>query len=436
MAGRPNFIFILADDLGAADLGCYGARGPSPVSPVLDGIAGEGLRFTRGYANSAVCSPTRFAAITGRWQYRLRGGAEEPLGRLAGDKLIGLPPEHPTVPSLLAAAGYDTALFGKWHLGYPPAFGPRRSGYRHFFGVHAGASDYFSHNVGGKHDLWENETEVFEDGYLTDLISQRSVEFIRNARNEQPFMMSVHYTAPHWPWETRDDRGESRRIMGNLRHVDGGSLETYRRMIHHMDEGIGWILQALRAKGLEENTMVVFTSDNGGERFSDNWPFTGGKMDLMEGGIRVPLIARWPARIQAASVTDTPAITMDWAATMLSAAGVPADPRYPLDGLDLLPLFADPAWQPRRDLGWRMKHRAQAALLRGPMKYLRVDGNEYLFDVMADPRERANLAQRQPGILDELRQAWCDWDQSLPPIPDDAGVILGLSEKELPRPTA
>ncbi|MCC2632242.1 MAG: N-acetylgalactosamine-6-sulfatase [Ramlibacter sp.] len=434
-AMRPNLIFILADDLGGADLGCYGGHMSAGVSPVLDRMAAEGMKFERGYSNSAVCSPTRFAAITGRWQYRLRGAAEEPLGRLAGDKLLGLPPEHPTLPSLLAGAGYATALFGKWHLGYPPQFGPRKSGYSSFFGVHSGAADYFSHRVAGKHDLWDNETEVFEEGYLTDLISRRAVNFLRERQAGQPFLMSVHYTAPHWPWETREDRAESLRIGDAIRHADGGSLATYRKMIHHMDEGIGWILAELEAQGLAEETLVVFTSDNGGERFSDNWPFSGGKMDLTEGGIRVPLIARWPGRIAPASVSATPAITMDWAATMLAAAGVAPDPEHPLDGIDLAPLFADPAWNPGRDLGWRMKHRSQAALLRGSMKYLRVDGHEYLFDVATDPRERANLALRQPEVLATLRQAWTDWDRGLPPIPVDAGVILATTEQDFPRAT-
>ena len=324
---RPNFVFILADDLGSADLGCYGAHDAERVSPVLDRMAREGLRFSAGYSNSPVCSPTRFALITGRWQYRLRGAAEEPLGRLHGDKLLGLPPQHPTLPSLLRDAGYDTALFGKWHLGYPPHFGPRKSGYEHFFGVHAGAADYFSHGIGDKHDLWDNETEVFEDGYLTDLISRRAVRYVEQCRADLPFLMSVHYTAPHWPWETREDRAESARLQRERRrvtHVDGGSLATYRTMIRQMDEGIGWILDALQARGLAEDTLVVFTSDNGGERFSDNWPFTGGKMDLTEGGIRVPLIARWPRAIAAGGVSATPAITMDWTPTMLAAAGVAA----------------------------------------------------------------------------------------------------------------
>ena len=168
----------------------------------------------------------------------------------------------------------------------------------------------------GKRNAGERE------GYLTDLLSARAAEFVQRQSADQPFLLSLHYSAPHWPWETRDDRAESERIGGNAKHLDGGSIATYQRMIHHMDEGIGQVLAALDAHGLADDTLVVFTSDNGGERFSNNWPFVGQKMDLLEGGIRVPLVARWPRKIPAGSVSAVPNLTMDWTATMLAAAGV------------------------------------------------------------------------------------------------------------------
>jgi arylsulfatase A-like enzyme len=434
---RPNIVFIVADDLGYADLGCYGGR--APVSPVLDGLAARGMKFTQGYSNSPVCSPTRFALMTGRYQYRLRGGADEPINsRSRGSATLGLPPTHPTLPSLLLARGYRTALVGKWHLGYPPFFGPLHSGYEEFFGPMSGGVDYFSHcDSSGRHDLWLGEEETKQDGYLTDLLSTRAVDYVERmapgAKDGTPFFLSLHYTAPHWPWETRDDAALAPQIKDNLFHLHGGNIHTYRRMIHHMDEGIGGVMQALQKHGLADNTLVVFTSDNGGERFSDNWPLVGGKMDLTEGGIRVPWIAHWPAVIVAAGVSEQHCMTMDWSATMLDAAGVQAAPDYPLDGVSLLPVLRDAGHRFHRPLHWRMNHRGQRALRDGDWKYLQVDGNEYLFNIPADERERANLAGREPERLMAMRAAWQAWEASVPPIPADATVSLGYSVKDMPQ---
>jgi arylsulfatase A-like enzyme len=406
------------------------------VSPVLDRLAAGGIRFTEGYANSPVCSPTRFALITGRYQYRLRGAAEEPISaRSRDDTRLGLAPEHPTLPSLLRAAGYRTALIGKWHLGYPPQFGPLHSGYERYFGPMAGGVDYFSHcDSNGIHDLWDGHERRVERGYLTDLLSARATQWIDEvAQGTAPFMLSLHYTAPHWPWETREDEARSAEVRDNLFHLHGGNIHTYRRMITQMDEGIGQVVQALERNGQLANTLLVFTSDNGGERFSDNWPLVGGKMDLTEGGIRVPWIAHWPAFIPAGTTTDQHCLTMDWSATCLAAAGVAADPRYPLDGLSLLPVLREPVRRFDRPMYWRMNHRGQRAYRSGRWKYLRVDGNDYLFDVVSDERERANLAARDPERLARMREAWESWNATMPPIPADAKVSLGYSTRDMPQ---
>lgn len=434
---RPNIIFIVADDLGYADLGCYGGRDApfGPVSPVLDRLAAKGIKFTQGYANSPVCSPTRFAMITARYQYRLRGAAEEPINsKSRGSTTLGLPPEHPTLPSLLKDAGYRTALIGKWHLGYPPAFGPLRSGYQEFFGPMSGGVDYFTHcDSTGKHDLWFGEEDCQQEGYLTDLFSQRAVDYVdRMAQQDAPFFLSLHYTAPHWPWETRDDAAKAPAVKNNLFDLAGGNIHVYRRMIHHMDEGIGWIMDALEKHGMADNTLVVFTSDNGGERFSDNWPLVGGKMDLTEGGIRVPWIAHWPRVIGTGGESAQQCMTMDWSATMLDAAGVPADPGYPLDGVSLLPVLRNAKQSFSRPLHWRMNHRDQRAMRDGDWKYLQVDGNEYLFNIPADERERANQARKEPARLAAMRDAWNAWNATMPPIPEDATVSLGYSVKDMP----
>ena len=438
---RPNLIYIVCDDLGYADLGCYGGREADfgAVSPHIDRLAAGGVKFTQGYANSPVCSPTRFALITMRYQYRLRGAMEEPINsRSKGSTTLGLPPEVPTLPSLLKKAGYHTALIGKWHLGYPPSFGPRRSGYDEFFGIMAGGVDYFTHcSSSGEHDLYIDEQEHHEVGYLTDVLSQRAVDHVRqraaDAKAGQPFLLSLHYTAPHWPWETRDDAHVASDVAKNLFHLHGGDVQTYRRMIHHMDEGIGRLMAALREEGLEENTLIVFTSDNGGERFSDNWPLVGGKMDLTEGGIRVPWIAHWPAAIPAGTVSTQHCMTMDWSATLLEAGGGQADRDWPLDGVSLLQVLRDPAQRFERPLYWRMNHRGQRALREGDWKYLQVDGHEYLFNISKDERERANLAAREPERLARMREQWVAWDASVPPIPVDATVSLGYSAKDMPQ---
>ena len=438
---RPNIIYIVCDDLGYADLGCYGGRQAAfgPVSPNIDALAAGGMKFTEGYSNSPVCSPTRFALMTMRYQYRLRGAAEEPISsKQRFNSQLGLPPDHPTMPSLLREAGYRTALIGKWHLGYPPHFGPLRSGYEEFFGPMAGGVDYFTHKAStGDHDLWWGEQEHLEIGYLTDLLSQRAVDYVNRmadgARADTPFFLSLHYTAPHWPWETRDDAHIAPEVAKNLFHLDGGNVESYRRMIHHMDEGIGWIVAALREQGLLENTLIVFTSDNGGERFSDNWPLVGGKMDLTEGGIRVPWIAHWPAVVPAGVTSTQHSMTMDWSRTVLDAAGVAPAPTHEPDGVSLLPVLRDPTQRFDRPLYWRMNHRGQRALRVGDWKYLRVDGNNYLFNLSQDERERANQGKREPERLLAMQAQWEAWDATMPPIPADAQVSLGYSYRDMPQ---
>ncbi len=440
MSRKPNLIFIVSDDLGYADLGCYGGReaGFGPVSPHIDALAAGGLRLTEGYSNSPVCSPTRFALMTLRYQYRLRGGMEEPINsKSKGSTTLGLPTTMPTLPSLLREAGYATGLIGKWHLGYPPTFGPLRSGYDEFFGIMAGGVDYFTHCSGkGDHDLYIGEESHREVGYLTDVLSNRAVDYVQRmapqAKDGKPFFLSLHYTAPHWPWETRDD-AQVAAELGNLFHLDGGNVESYRRMIHHMDEGIGQLVAALRETGQLDNTLIVFTSDNGGERFSDNWPLVGGKMDLTEGGIRVPWIAHWPAVIPAGSVSAQHCMTMDWSATLLDVGGGQAHADVPIDGVSLAAVLRDPALSFERPLYWRMNHRDQRALRSGDWKYLKVDAHEYLFNITADARERANLATKHPERFAALRQQWLDWETTVPAIPDDATVSLGYSYKDMPQ---
>lgn len=417
-SSKPNIVFIMADDLGYADVSCYGQR--DYTTPNIDRLALEGLRFTQGYANSPVCSATRVALITGRYQYRLAAGLEEPIN-VSTPKGIGLPASHPTLPSLLKASGYRTALVGKWHLGFLPEFSPLKSGYEDFFGIFGGAADYFNHGFGASRhgptasQLHEGEVPVERHGYLTNLLGDRAVQVIdTHARARESFLLSLHFTAPHWPWEGPDDEAESKRIR-DLFHRDGGTQRTYARMVQSLDANIGRVLQALDAHALAQDTIVVFTSDNGGERFSNTWPFTGMKQELLEGGVRVPTIVRWPRRIPAGAVSEQVVITMDWLPTLLAAAGAGPDPSYPPDGEDLGPIVTGRAAPHPRKLYWRYKAGAQRAIRDGDWKYLRIAGNEFLFDLVKDPRERANLKNRHKDVFDRLKSDWEAWNETMLP---------------------
>jgi arylsulfatase A-like enzyme len=306
-------------------------------------------------------------------------------------------------------------------LGAAPLFGPLKSGYDEFFGLMGGAMDYYTHDLGTlagpprTPDLYENETPIIREGYATDLFTARAIAFIESNRT-RPFFLSLHYTAPHWPWQSRTDPGARR---ANDFHFDGGSPAIYTAMIAALDEGVGAVLAALDTHGLSENTLVVFTSDNGGERFSYQWPLRGEKTTLYEGGIRVPTLVRWPGRLPAGATPDGVNITMDWLPTLLRAASAQPHPRYRSDGVDILPMLTGAA-PPERTLYWRAVD--QAAALRGRWKYLRLGELEYLYDLGTDPNERANLRVRQADIFAALRHAHQSWAAGMLPIPDDARI--------------
>jgi arylsulfatase A-like enzyme len=417
----PNIIYIMADDLGYADVSCYGR--PDLKTTNIDRIAARGVRFLQGYANSAVCTATRVALITGRYQYRLRLGLEEPLGTANGR--VGLPPEHATLPSQLKKAGYGTTLIGKWHLGELPNFGPLKSGYDHFYGFHSGGIDYYRHEgTDHKPDFWDDDMPIEKIGYATELFGDHAVDVVNKyAKARNPFYISLHFNAPHWPWEAPGDMDEAERLKArNLAAYDAGTQKTYRGMIESMDQAIGRVLKALDDNRLSNNTIVIFTSDNGGERFADTWPFTGRKMELLEGGLRIPSIISWPARLPQGKTSDQVSISMDWMPTLLAAAGGSADPAYPLDGVNLLPMLTGAAPIQRRTLYWRFKGNAQRAIRDGDMKYLKIRDNTFLFNVAEDPMERANLKDRQKDVYERLVNKWLEWNQTMLPEVDESGT--------------
>jgi arylsulfatase A-like enzyme len=427
----PNIVFVLADDLGWADLSSYGRK--DYQTPVLDELAAHGVRLTHAYSNSSICTPTRVAFFTGRYQQRLEVGLHEPLGWARGAPpggLPGIPPQHPTIASLLRSRGYHTALVGKWHAGYLPKYGPLRSGFEEFFGIYSGGVDYFTHRDGaGDPDLWDGETPIEKLGYITDLITDRAVDFVkRSAARHEPFYLSAHYTAPHWPWEGPGDEAVSRKLK-DLFHLDGGSARVYGQMVERLDAGVGRILAALDDSGVAGETIVVFTSDNGGERFSNMWPFTGSKGGVYEGSNRVPAIIRHPGALPEGKVSEQVAATFDWTATFLAAGGAHADAAYPLDGIDLMPLLAKGGAPRPRQLFWRI--RGQRAVRDGNLKYIRLAdpsqavvqgglpapllGTEFLFDLAQDASERANLLEARPKDAARLNAAWEAWNRTILP---------------------
>lgn len=419
-AAPPNILWLMADDLGFADTGITGLRGMQ--TPHIDRIAKEGLFLRQSYSNSSVCSATRTGLITGRYQYRLRVGLDEPLG---ANHDVGLPPSHPTLPSQMQKAGYRTVLVGKWHLGEGPDFGPRRSGYDRFYGILKGGTDYFRHqantlvdNVGS--ELLDGDQPVDDIGYMTELLARRAVREIEAAHKDRtPLFMSLHFTAPHWPWEGPEDKAVSDQLTA-LYHRDGGNLATYRKMLASLDAAVGQALATLDRLGMARNTIVVFTSDNGGERFSDTWPFIGQKTELLEGGIRVPFFIRWPGHIKAGSRSEQVNISMDWMPTLLAAVGGAPDPAYPPDGQNLLDVITGRAAPHPRQLYWRYKNANQAAFRDGDWKYLKLGRNEWLFNLADDEHERANYAQREAARFASMKQAWTAWNDTMLPYPADA----------------
>jgi arylsulfatase A-like enzyme len=408
---RPNIIFIMADDLGYGDLSCYGSR--QIATPNLDRLAGNGIRLTQAYAAAPMCTPSRTAFMTGRYPARTPVGLKEPLDWTAEDYKAGLSPQTPSLPALLRRAGYHTRLIGKWHLGFAPAFSPLANGFDYFFGYLGGGVDYISHtDPEGRPDLYQGDSIVNRNGYLTDLFAEDAIRFLRKEQ-QQPFFLSIQFSAPHWPWQ---ERGDKKYPKGNSRWKEGGSPEKYGRMVSQMDEAIGRIMEALHDSGLDSNTLVVFTSDNGGERFSDMGGLKEKKFLLWEGGIRVPAIACWPGKIAARQVSAQPLIHMDWTTSFLSLAGASPDPGFPLDGMDILPLLraTGPVFQ--RTFYWRVFQRnQQQALRRGTWKYLKTESDEYLFNIDKDPFEENNLRTAYPALFRELRALYESWEKTVPP---------------------
>lgn len=427
-AGPPNILFILSDDQGYGDLGCYDAA--DLATPHIDRLATQGVRFTNYYSAGAECTPTRTALLTGRYFHRV-GGLECAIGtdnvgryddaiRLAEAHDLGLPASFPTLPRMLKDLGYTTAIYGKWHLGYEEKFLPKEHGFDHFVGVLGGNCDYFHHaEATGRHVLYEDDHPIQREAYMTDLITDESVAFLerrmaaRAAGDDAPFFLYVPYTAPHSPYQGPNDRQPQ---LLSQQEWEKGDRAEYIELVEHMDRGVGKILSALDAAGLAGDTLVIFASDNGGNPKGSNAPFSGHKSSLYEGGIRVPCIARWPGRLPAGATCSQAGITMDLTASIAAAAGVPAGKHPPLDGIDLLGHVAVGRPDVDRDLFFRNRRgdRTWRAVRSGQMKYLsKTDGDafeEWLFDLASDPAEKTDLLARRVDDAARLKRLLAAWE--------------------------
>jgi arylsulfatase A-like enzyme len=409
---RPNIIYIMADDMGYADLSGYGRK--DYQTPNLDKLAKQGVKFTDAYAGAPVCTPTRTSFMTGRYPARTPVGLMEPLRWGHKDSLVGLTPDYTSFVTLLRNNGYETFLVGKWHLGYDLKYSPNKNGFDYFFGFNSGGIDYVSHNNPKRHpDLYENETSIQKDGYLTDVWADKAVEIIKQ-KHAKPFYMSVMFNAPHWPWQAPGDPA----YPDSVNWHKGGTPAKYAGMIKSLDSAVGRIMKALDDAQLSSNTLLIFTSDNGGEEFSDMGVFSGKKETLYEGGIREPAFVRWPGVIPPNSVTKQPAITMDWTATILAAAKTKADPAFPLDGANLLPVCSGKQKAFERTFYWRLSQEfKQKAIRDGKWKYLQTEKGEFLFNLQQDPAEKNDLKEKLPALFTKLKNKYSEWEKEvLPPV--------------------
>ena len=410
----PNFVVIMADDLGYGDLSTYG--GWIDV-PNIDRMASEGLKFTDFHSNGAVCSPTRAALMTGRYQQR----AGLPIVVFAPEErpthVDGLQAVELTFAEALRDAGYATALFGKWHLGYYPRYNPVRHGFDEFKGYVSGNIDFFSHVDGAaRFDWWHGEEQSHEPGYVTTLINRHAVRFIEDHQHES-FCLYVAHEAPHSPYQgPNDDPAGFRQVggfSGQLSLSADVVKEKYREMVVEMDSGVGAILDTVSRLGIADRTLVLFFSDNGATPRGSNGPLRGHKGSVWEGGHRVPAVAWQPGAIASGTETDQLAVTMDVWPTLAEMAGVPEPDERPLDGVSLVPVLTGGTLE-RGPMFWSFMD--GLAMRDGIWKLVAgEDGIEQpmLFDLSSDVGEVHDLARGETDRAERMAAQAEEWLRSV-----------------------
>ncbi|MEI7728677.1 MAG: arylsulfatase [Verrucomicrobiota bacterium] len=418
-APRPNVLFILADDLGWADVGFHG---PDIQTPNIDKLAAAGTRLEQFYVQP-VCSPTRAGLLTGRYPIRhgLQVGVVRPWAQ------YGLPLEERTLPQALKEVGYETAIVGKWHLGhFEPAYLPTRRGFDHQYGHYNGALDYFTHIRDGGFDWHRDDKVSHDEGYSTFLDAKEAVRLITEHDASKPLFLYVPFNAVHAPHQVPEKYKEPYAHLKEPRR-------TYAGMVAAMDEAIGTIIAALEKQGLRQNTLIIFSSDNGGPapgRVTSNGPLRAGKGTLYEGGTRVAAFATWDGHIKPGSVVNEPLHVVDWYPTLLKLAGASLEQKLPLDGKDAWPTIAEGKPSPHSAIllnstpkngairvgDWKLVLNGRIAMgdsendgetlaTRRERRAAAVSTNELveLFNLVQDPYEKNNLAAAQPERANELR---------------------------------
>ena len=406
---KPNIILIMADDLGYGDLGCYGST--SIKTPNIDRLASSGFMLSDYHSNGVVCSPTRAALLTGL--YPQEAGIEGVV-TAKSHRESGMDPGKFTLAEYLKKSGYATAIFGKWHLGYDPEFGPNVQGFDQFTGFVSGNIDYISHiDQEGFEDWWNNQQLQKEAGYLTDLITDNALEYLEEKENDSPFFLYLAHGAPHYPYQGPNDIAD--RTVGGVFPVQGSREDkkmAYREMIASLDENVGKVMEYLDRNKLTENTLVIFCSDNGGTKsVGSNAPFSGFKGQVYEGGHRVPAIFNWKDKIPP-GVSDELVMSMDLFPTIASLIDL-AVPQE-LSGKNMAEIFdgsESDTMEEKRTVFWRFKN--QAAARKGNWKLLMIDGEETLYNLSTDIQESKDLKEEYPDIFQELIKAYDKWESGL-----------------------
>lgn len=428
---QPNFVVIVADDLGFADVGYHGSE--EIPTPNIDSIAAQGVHFLQGYSNGSVCTPTRAALLTGRYQNRLGCDNTTAPYKRSEDSPIGLPTDALTIAERLKPLGYATGMFGKWHLGGEleenRTLMPPSRGFDEFYGILEGAALYFDANNRERKYRREYLPIDGEQDYYSDAIGREAISFIKRHKN-RPFLCYVPFTAPHAPRQAKQEHLEK------FSHIEPLIRRELVAMVYSLDENVGLILDTLKKEGLEENTLVVFFSDNGGkpnDNGSINTPLRGEKTQFFEGGIRVPFCLQMPGTIPRGLKYDAPILGMDLFPTIYQMAGGSIDPEWQIDGVDLLPyLTGEQCGSPHEALYWKSDR--NFAIQHKGWKLMQHHDHSYLFHLANDPNETTNLLNQHPEKADALKQMWQQWDSDN--VPPNYGWPLkqtGIHVKRVPR---